>query len=149
MAAKLQDLKERIALLPDDELSARYASRQFTDAASGLALAEIQSRGIPEPAFSIIAENVGDEPYYGDLQRVARDLTPTEAHLLCGYLNAAGIPAEACDTHIVQMNSLLSVAVGGASVRVPESFMTEALEVMDAFRRGEFQLDEDFDGGAA
>lgn len=148
MDENLQDLKEHMGLLPDDELLSRYASRGLTEVASGLAVAEMQARGIPVPALAAVAEET-EEAYYGDLERVARNLTPTEAHILCGYLNAAGIPAEACDTNTVQVNTLLTFAMGGASVRVPESFMQEALAVMDAFKRGEFQLDEDFDGEVA
>lgn len=47
--------------------------------------------------------------------------------------------------NLVQANALLSVAVGGASVRVPEGQLAEAQAVLAAFRRGEFTLREDFD----
>jgi hypothetical protein len=83
----------------------------------------------------------------GDWVRLARDLTPTEAHLLAACLQAAGIPADAGDTNMAQMHSLLSIAMGGASVRVPETRLGEARGVLEAFRRGDFALDEDFDVG--
>ncbi|MFZ4286377.1 hypothetical protein [Variovorax sp. HJSM1_2] len=86
--------------------------------------------------------------YQGDMQIVARYLTPTEAHMLCGCLRAARIPAETGDTNLVQADELLSPALGGACLRVPEKYVAEALQVMDAFKRGEFALDDDFDVGA-
>lgn len=65
--------------------------------------------------------------------------------MLCSCLNAAGVPSEAGDTNLVQAHSLLAGAVGGSCLRVPESFVPEALEVIAAFKRGEFELGEDFD----
>lgn len=85
-----------------------------------------------------------DPAYAGDMTIVAKYLTPTEAHLLCACLHAAGIPADAGDTHTVQMHSLLTVAVGGARVRVPAAREAEAHAVIAAFHRGEFALAEDF-----
>jgi hypothetical protein len=88
------------------------------------------------------------DSYHGDMQIVARHLTPTEAHMLCACLHAAGVPAEAGDTNLVQAHSLLTSAVGGACVRVPQEFVANAEEVMRAFQRGDFSLDDDFDVGA-
>lgn len=88
------------------------------------------------------------EDYDGDLTIVARHLTPTEAHMLCGCLSAAGIPCEAGDVHLVQTHSLLAPAVGGACVRVPADFVARAQATLDAFQRGDFALDDSFDPGA-
>ncbi|MBB3194261.1 hypothetical protein [Roseateles terrae] len=84
----------------------------------------------------------------GDLVIAARDLTPTEAHMLCGCLAAAGIPAEAGDTNLVQAHSLLAIAVGGACIRVPQRYLTQAQATIAAMRDGDFSLDENFDPGA-
>jgi len=86
-------------------------------------------------------------PYLGDLVILVRDLSPTEAHLLCGCLQSAGIHADAGDAHIVQAHGLLAIAVGGAKVRVPSAQLDEAREVLAAFRRGAFELGDDFDVG--
>lgn len=89
------------------------------------------------------------EPEYeGDMTIVAKYLAPTEAHLLCSCLRAAGIAADAGDTNTVQVHSLISIAVGGARVRVPSAHEAEALAVIAAFHRGEFALDENFDPNA-
>ena len=87
--------------------------------------------------------------YEGDLVLVARYLSPTEAHMLCACLNAGGVPAQAGDTELTQLHSLLAGAVGGASVRVPKNFVAEAEAVIEAFKRGDFALDEGFDTGPA
>ena len=86
-----------------------------------------------------------EEPYLGDMQIVARHLTPTEAHMLCSCLQAAGVPAQVGDVHLVQMHALLAGAVGGACVRVPSSCVAEAKEVVASFERGDFSLQDDFD----
>lgn len=85
----------------------------------------------------------------GDWVLLERDLTPQEAQLLAGCLQAAGIAAEAGDTGIVQAHPLLAIAVGGACLRVRQAQVDEARAVLAAFRRGEFSLGDDFDAGAA
>ncbi|MDI1258522.1 hypothetical protein [Aquabacterium sp.] len=35
--------------------------------------------------------------------------------------------------------------VGGAKLRVRQAFVEEALSIIDAYKRGEFALDDDFD----
>ncbi|RZL01805.1 MAG: hypothetical protein EOP36_10175 [Rubrivivax sp.] len=85
----------------------------------------------------------------GDFQIVARHLTPTEAHLLRSCLEAAGIPSEVGDVNLVQAHGLLTGAVGGASVRVRQAFLSDARDVMAAYNRGELALDDDFDGQTA
>ena len=89
-------------------------------------------------------ENAGE----GDWQMVARCLDATEAHLLCSCLKASGLPAMVADANLVQTHSLISVAVGGARVMVPEAYVERAHEVLEAFHRGDFALDEDADVGS-
>jgi hypothetical protein len=139
-----EDLKARFALFPDDELLNRYASGSLTEAASELAKAELQSRGIPVPPVVAIVEE-DDELYYGDLLLLMRYLTPVNAHIVSSCLNAGGVPAIACDTNTVQMNLLYFDVFGGASIRIPEVFVSDAIEIMRAYGRGDLQLREDFD----
>jgi hypothetical protein len=86
-----------------------------------------------------------DEPYLGDMVVLVDSLTPTEAHIMCSCLVAAGIQARTGDTNTVQANDLWSIALGGAKVRVPESQLTEAQAVLKAFKEGAFELGDDFD----
>jgi hypothetical protein len=85
------------------------------------------------------------ENHLGDMKIVERHLEPLEAHTLCLCLQGAGIPAETADVNLVQTDWLLTIAVGGASIRVPAAYVNEAKEVIAAYKRGEFALDDDFD----
>ncbi|RVT82438.1 hypothetical protein [Inhella crocodyli] len=77
---------------------------------------------------------------------LARGLSATDAQLLSNCLHMAGLQADAGDVGIVQAHGLLSIAVGGACVRVPAEQLGEAREVLAAFHRGDFSLDDDFAG---
>lgn len=138
------DLEQTFRQLTDEELVNRAASGGLTELAEAVALAEIAARGLPAP---VPPEPAPEEPeeYHGDMQIVARRLTATEAQILCSFLNSSGIPADTGDTNFVQTYSLLAIAVGGACIRVPRDFAAEAKEMIAAFRRGEFELKEDFD----
>ena len=81
--------------------------------------------------------------YEGDFVTVAQYLDPTDAHIMRSCLEAAGVPAIVADANMVQMHSLLSIAVGGVRIRVPENCVTEAKEVIEAFNRGDFALQDD------
>jgi len=142
------ELGARLAMLSDEELLRRCASGFFSEEAHAIATAELRGRGIqapelpqPEPP----QEPVDPEVYHGDMVTIARRFTPTDAQMLCGCLEAAGIPATVADAALVQANMLWSIALGGASLRVPQAFVEQANEVIAAFERGEFSLDEDFD----
>lgn len=145
------DLEALFSRLSDEELAARVASGSLTDEARQLAVAELGERGLPVPEAVVDADAAAAEAvpevYLGDMVLLERSLTPTEAHLLCSCLQSAGIHADAGDTNLVQANSLLSIAVGGANVRVPSTQLAEAREVVAAFRRGEFDLGDDFEPG--
>lgn len=146
MNALHQDLAAQFRRLSDEELLLQCSSGSLTDVAQLVAEAEATSRGLPVLPASPGGEQVESEAvYFGDMQIVARHLSATEAQMLGSFLRANGIPAEAGDTNFVQTNSLLAGAVGGASVRVPAAFVPQALEVLAAFKRGDFQLSDDFD----
>ncbi|WP_372660102.1 DUF2007 domain-containing protein [Hydrogenophaga sp.] len=88
----------------------------------------------------------GDSPYdpdEGDWQTLVTFFSPTEAYLLRGCLQAAGVPAVVADAHLVQTHTLLAGAIP-VRVLVPELRLSEAQDVVAAYQRGEFALpDED------
>lgn len=84
-----------------------------------------------------------------DLFTVATYYIPTDAHIVQGCLVAAGIPAVVADDNFVQTDSLLTPALGGVRILAPQSYMQQAQEVIAAFNRGEYQLDENADVGEA
>jgi hypothetical protein len=131
------------AMLTDEELAARLASGELTESASKLAAAELQSRGIDLPACPAPVVPIAGE-YLGDMVLLERGLTATQAHIMCSMLRSAGIHADAGDTNFVQTYALLTIAVGGANVRVPASQLEEAKSVLAAFLAGDFSLDDDF-----
>jgi hypothetical protein len=95
--------------------------------------------------FPHYGDQAPEAPYRGDMVLLERGLTPTEAHLLAGRLQAAGIHADAGDTNIVQAHALISIAVGGANVRVASTQLVQAQELMAAIQRGDLALGDDFD----
>jgi hypothetical protein len=82
-------------------------------------------------------------PYLGDLTIVARRATPTEATMLKGMLEAAGIPATVADANYVQANSWMTNAVGGVRVLVPAALVETALATIAEFEVGAFELPDD------
>lgn len=133
--------------LTDEELLHRIQCG-LTDEAHQIALSEVHRRNLRlPPAASTVASE--PEPYLGDMVILEHSLTPTEAQMLSSCLAAAGIRAVADDTNLVQANSLWSIALGGAKVRVPQTQIADAREVLAAFRRGDFALEDDFDVGEA
>ena len=51
------------------------------------------------------------------------------------------------DANLVQTNSLLTSALGGVRILVPASYLQQAREVIAAFNRGEYRLEDDIDVG--
>ncbi|MDH4190272.1 MAG: hypothetical protein OEW21_08715 [Betaproteobacteria bacterium] len=146
MAVDRQILQERFQTLADAELLRLCRSAELTDDAQAIAVRELGARGLtlaqdsPAPAAA-------DEIYLGDWVMVARYLSYTEVHLLQSCLEAAGIPALAADAHLLQTDALLGPAMRGASLKVPAACAAEARELVAAYQRGDFRLDESFDPG--
>ena len=67
---------------------------------------------------------------------VGRYFDPWEAHILRARLEAEGIPASvAGDQHIIA-NWPLAVALGGAALQVPGTYLAQAQEIIDAYQAG-------------
>lgn len=89
----------------------------------------------------------GDSPYdpeEGDWQTLVTFFSPTEAYLLRGCLQAAGVPAVVADAHLVQTHTLLAPAVP-VRLMVPHRRMAQAEAVVEAFQRGDYALPDDED----
>lgn len=127
--------------MADEELVYRCSAGTLTEFALSIAIEELTSRGFQLPAPLPAAEEA--PAYEGDFETVARFLNPTDAHVVCACLVAAGLPAIVADANLAQTNSLWAVAIGGARVLVPSSRVAEAKEVIAAFNRGDFALSDD------
>jgi len=89
----------------------------------------------------------GDSPYdpaEGDWQTLVTFFSPTEAYLLRGCLQAAGVPAVVADANLVQTHTLLASAIP-VRVMVPAHRVAEAEAVVAAYHRGDFALPDDED----
>jgi hypothetical protein len=80
---------------------------------------------------------------------VAQRFTPTEAHILRGCLEAAGIPATVSDANLVQADNWLTTAMGGVRVNVPRAFVEQARTVIEALEAGLLDLDAEAGSPAA
>jgi hypothetical protein len=78
-----------------------------------------------------------------DLVIAAQFLKPIDAHIAQGRLAAAGIPAVVADAYHAQAYEVISPAMGGVRVLVPEVHLAEASEVLAALERGDFALPDD------
>jgi len=144
MGPSRRSLEETFQELADDELLRRCTSGELTEFAQSIALAEVRARGLELPGKPEDPKE-REQEYLGDWVTIAQYLSYTEVHLLRSCLEAAGIPAAVADAQLVQTDALLTPAMRGASVRVPSAYATEAREVIAAYRRGDFRLDENFD----
>ncbi|MBX3609033.1 MAG: DUF2007 domain-containing protein [Hydrogenophaga sp.] len=86
--------------------------------------------------------NSAFDPALGDWQTLTTVFTPTEAFVLRGVLQAAGVPAAVADAHLVQAHGLLAAAIP-VRVLVPERCVDQAREVLAEFERGDFALDDE------
>lgn len=140
MPSKNDYLVEHFSEVDDDQLQQLCRPGELTEEALVIALAELQRRELPLPAAS---EPVEDLPYEGDFVLAARYLNPTQAHLVCSCLQAAGIGAMVADAGLPQVNSLISIALGGTRVLVPAQNADDAQQIIQAFNRGDLALTED------
>lgn len=139
-------LAAKYAELETDVLLEMYRSG-LTAVAQEVARLELNSRGVQAPILDAPVASNGGEGDYGDWVVVAQYATPTEAHILRSCLEAAGLPVSVLDADLVQTHSLLSIAVGGVRVVVPEHFVDEAREVMEALKRGDLAIGDDAEVG--
>jgi hypothetical protein len=82
-----------------------------------------------------------------DLFVVAKCMVPTDAYLLQGCLVAGGVPAVVADANHVQADLLIAPALGGVRILAPASYLVQAEEIIAAYERGEYALDDDADVG--
>lgn len=135
-------LKRIFAELADEELLRRCASGDLTELAQSIAMAEVLARGLTLPPKPPPRR---EPEYQGDWVIVAEYLSFAEVHILRSLLQGAGIPAEVADAQLVQTDALLIPALRGARLRVPATRVADAKEVIAAFKRGDFELGEDFE----
>jgi hypothetical protein len=140
------ELSEAYRDLSDEELLERWGGGHLTEIAMEVARAEFARRGIEPPQLPAPDDDAGPGPQETvAFVTVARSLTPTDLQILRARLEGDGIPAFVADGEINRMNSLWSIAVGGARLMVPRQFAAEARQIIAHVRAGRFTLREDDD----
>lgn len=139
------ELTETFRAMSDDELVERWGEGHLTDAAIKVARAEFRRRGIvvPESGPADDPEPLPEAEETVTFVTVARSLIPADLYVLRARLEGDGIPSFVVDDNIVRMNSLWSVAVGGARLLVPQPLALEAREIIGLLRAGQFAIGED------
>jgi hypothetical protein len=130
--------------MSDEELMERWLEGNLTDIAVEVARDEFFRRGTTPPDLPPRErpERTTDTEETVTFVTVARSLIPSDLHVLHARLEGDGIPSLVVDDNIARMNSLWSVAVGGARLLVPQQFAAEANEVISLLRAGRFALGE-------
>ncbi len=77
---------------------------------------------------------------HGDLVTIASYPDAIKAHLARGRLEAEGIPAVVADEYYISANWMMSNAIGGVKVQVPERFVASAAQVLRELDAGDFEL---------
>lgn len=84
-----------------------------------------------------------------DLYAVAARPLPTDAAMVQGCLVAAGVPAVLADANMAQAYAGALAALGGVRILVARRYVRQAVEVLAAYDRGAFALDDFTDVGTA
>ena len=109
---------------------------------------ELESRGITY--FPLLEQEHPATPViYDPLQfvTVASSLNSMTMHILRARLEAEGIPAILADANMAQSYSLVSVAVGGVRLQVPDKFVDEARQIIADVNLGALAMTDEDDVG--
>lgn len=104
-------------------------------------------RAAPDSAGPLAGAAMEAQATGRDLFVVAKCLVPTDAYLLQGCLVAGGVPAVVADANHVQADLLIAPALGGVRILAPAAFLELAADILAAYERGDYALDEDADVG--
>jgi Putative prokaryotic signal transducing protein len=143
------DLTEHFRALSDEALLERLQEGTLTALALEVAEREAHSRGLelpPAPADPDAVADSGesDEPDDDiDLVTVAQFANPLKANVLRACLESHGIFAYVWGEHLGVAHIFMSIAGGGVRVQVRSDQVAEAREVIAAFERGDFAIDEE------
>lgn len=141
------DLRQRFERLSDDELLRRIESRTLLPEADEIARAEAFDRGLNAVPANIPSQS---EPDPSSDERVDDiDLTTLfqtndvlKATVLKSLLESEGLFAYVWGMNLGVTNIIWSIAAGGVRVQVRNDQVDQARNILAAFERGEYQIDE-------
>jgi hypothetical protein len=108
---------------------------------------EVLRAGLGIPGQTASGEMEAEALPGRDLFVVAKCLVPTDAYLVQGCLVAGGVPAVVADANHVQADLLIAPALGGVRILAPAAYLALAQEILAAYERGDYQLEDDADVG--
>lgn len=142
-----RQLIERLHAMESDELQLRLKRGHFADHAVGLARAELIRRGLT-PERLAVAQDEQASAESQDMVIIERRLNPVEANILQSALSANGVPAMVDDANAAHCLGYLAYALDGVRVRVPQSHVGRAREIIDDIAANRCMLDENDDNVA-
>jgi hypothetical protein len=142
MDVSRDELAARFRDMSDEELQQLVAEGNLTELAIEVATSELHSRGLQVPNGGEERADLATEAPL-DLVTVNHQINPLQANVLRACLEAHGIFAYVWGEHLGTANIIFSAATGGVRIQVRSDQVEQAKEVIAAFERGEFALDED------
>ena len=95
------------------------------------------------PIAEMVALDSTDAIRSGDFETIATSLIPSDIYILQGRLTSDGIPAFVVDGQMSQVQSLWSIATGGARLQVPSAFVERARQLLAELDAGHLALRDD------
>ena len=144
------DLTKHFRELSDAALLEQLRAGTLTPFALEIAEREARSRDLEIPDAEPVDLDADAGPHEGDgpdedvdLVTVAQFANPLKANVLRACLESHGIFAYCWGEHLGVANIFMSIAGGGVRVQVRSDQVDQAREVIAAFERGDFALDDE------
>jgi hypothetical protein len=144
-----EDLVEIYKSFSDEEVVRLYSSGNLTELAKSVALNEIKFRHLPIPTVQSNSPNLVDVkldnvvPLNSSMKVVASYLSPVEVDILQGLLEAQGVPAYPKYSGYSHPNILFPQDFQGCYISVPQEYIEQAATIIQDFKKGDFQLEEE------
>ena len=145
------DLTKHFRELSDAALLEQLRAGTLTPFALEIAEREARSRQLEVPAAEPADTDAAADDSHDsdgpdediDLVTVAQFANPLKANVLRACLESHGIFAYCWGEHLGVANIFMSIAGGGVRVQVRSDQVDQAREVIAAFERGDFALDDE------
>jgi hypothetical protein len=136
------DLARCFAEMSNEELQKYFASTQLDENALALLKVELNRRGLLEGLSDAAGvEGEADVSPKG-FRQLVRGLSPLNAQILLGRLQADGIDAHLAGSNVTQTNPLWFQALDGVRIFVRTDQLDVALQVMNAASQGDYEVEE-------
>jgi hypothetical protein len=144
------DLIRRFAQMSDGELLEQFACGEFDESARSLLAAELNRRSLFPPTLSHVADTgIGVLASPTGFRHLVRGLSPLGAQILLGRLQAEGVDAYLSGANVTQLEPFWFQALGGVRLFVRAEHLATAIDVINATRDGEYEVEEPEEGASS